>query len=68
MQYADVVRTLLPSIIPPSYKGSTVRYFYYVKCALIGEWLVMESGQSFAESLQDVTNTVGFCGNISYLF
>ncbi|KAI9100724.1 hypothetical protein K1719_024086 [Acacia pycnantha] len=51
-----VVRTLLPSIIPPSYKGSTVRYFYYVKSALVGEWLVLENGQSFAESVQDVTN------------
>ncbi|XP_028787269.1 uncharacterized protein LOC114743243 [Neltuma alba] len=51
-----VVRMLLPSIIPPSYKGSTVRYFYYVRSALMGEWLVMENGQSFAESVQDVTN------------
>ncbi|XP_028787333.1 uncharacterized protein LOC114743299 [Neltuma alba] len=57
-QKRDVVRMLLPSIVPPSYKGSTVRYFYYVKSALMGEWLVMENGQSFAESVQDVTNMV----------
>ncbi|KAF7844967.1 Rgp1 protein [Senna tora] len=51
-----VVRTLLPGIIPPSYKGSTIRYLYYVKSTLTGEWLTLDNGQSRAESLKDVNN------------
>ncbi|XP_027335920.1 uncharacterized protein LOC113849892 isoform X2 [Abrus precatorius] len=51
-----VVRTLLPSIIPPSYKGSNIRYLYYVKSTLTGGWLIFENGQSRAESKNDVPN------------
>ncbi|TKY68828.1 RAB6A-GEF complex partner protein 2 [Spatholobus suberectus] len=51
-----VVRTLLPSIIPPSYKGSNIRYLYYVKSALTGGWIIFENGQSRAESRNDVTD------------
>ncbi|KAK6933692.1 Reduced growth phenotype protein 1 [Dillenia turbinata] len=38
-----IVRTVLPDVIPPSYKGSTVRYLYYVRSTLIGRWLVLEN-------------------------
>lgn len=60
MLIADVVRTLLPNIIPPSYKGSNIRYLYYVKSALTGGWLILENGQSRAESINDVKDLVGF--------
>ncbi|ESW06351.1 hypothetical protein PHAVU_010G040700 [Phaseolus vulgaris] len=51
-----VVRTKLPSIIPPSYKGSNIRYLYYIKSAITGGWIIFENGQSHAESKNDVTN------------
>ncbi|KHN46332.1 hypothetical protein glysoja_048095 [Glycine soja] len=51
-----VVRTQLPSIIPPSYKGSNIRYLYYIKSALTGGWIIYENGQSRLESKNDVTD------------
>ncbi|XP_065877790.1 uncharacterized protein [Euphorbia lathyris] len=48
-----VVRTLLPSIIPPSYRGSAIRYLYYVKGTLFGRWLLLENGMSDRESSKD---------------
>ncbi|XP_022155720.1 uncharacterized protein LOC111022779 [Momordica charantia] len=48
-----VVRTTLPSRIPPSYKGATIRYMYYVKSTLQGRWLIQENGRSHKESLKD---------------
>ncbi|XP_023514696.1 uncharacterized protein LOC111778917 [Cucurbita pepo subsp. pepo] len=48
-----VVRTTLPSRIPPSYKGATIRYMYYVKSTLLGRWLIQENGRSRKESLKD---------------
>ncbi|KAG7013397.1 hypothetical protein SDJN02_23563 [Cucurbita argyrosperma subsp. argyrosperma] len=47
------VRTTLPSRIPPSYKGATIRYMYYVKSTLLGRWLTQENGRSHKESLKD---------------
>ncbi|KAM7511783.1 hypothetical protein LguiB_010658 [Lonicera macranthoides] len=42
-----VVRTLLPSIIPPSYRGAAIRYLYYVRSTLSGQYLIiLENGQS----------------------
>lgn len=55
-----VVRTMLPSIIPPSYKGSNIRYLYYVRSAITGGWLILENGQSRTEPTNDVTDLVGF--------
>lgn len=66
MFIADVVRTLLPNIIPPSYKGSNIRYLYSVKSAVTGGWLILENGQSRAESTNDVTNLVGFAMTMIY--
>lgn len=60
MLFADVVRTVLPTIIPPSYKGATVRYFYYVKSTFSGQWLILENGHSNRESVKDLTELVGF--------
>ncbi|XP_058743379.1 uncharacterized protein LOC131616143 [Vicia villosa] len=51
-----VVRTMLPSIIPPSYKGSNIRYLYYVRSAITGGWLILENGQSRSEPTKDVTD------------
>ncbi|KAB8653880.1 hypothetical protein FH972_026175 [Carpinus fangiana] len=50
-----VVRTVLPDIIPPSYKGATIRYFYHVKTTFFGQWLVLENGHSHRESVKDRT-------------
>ncbi|XP_042508005.1 uncharacterized protein LOC122084054 [Macadamia integrifolia] len=41
-----IVRTELPNIIPPSYRGATVRYLYYVRTTLSGQWLILENGHS----------------------
>ena len=60
MVSADVVRTVLPNVIPPSYKGATIRYFYYVKSTLSGQWLILENGHSHRESVKGFTALVGF--------
>ncbi|XP_057507011.1 uncharacterized protein LOC130790116 isoform X2 [Actinidia eriantha] len=49
-----LVRTLLPSIIPPSYRGATIRYLYYIRCMLSGQYLILENGHSHGESNSDV--------------
>ncbi|XP_043817600.1 uncharacterized protein LOC110625572 isoform X2 [Manihot esculenta] len=49
-----VVRTVLPSIIPPSYRGATIRYIYYVKSTLSGRRLILENGHSHMESSKDL--------------
>ncbi|RVW45471.1 hypothetical protein CK203_079752 [Vitis vinifera] len=54
MFFAYVARTELPSIVPPSYRGATIRYFYYVRCTLSGRWLVLENGHSPRESRKDL--------------
>lgn len=64
MLCVDVVRTLLPSIIPPSYRGATIRYLYYARCSLSGQYLALENGQFPGESIQDLTQLVSlsvFC-------
>ncbi|XVE92903.1 hypothetical protein REPUB_Repub01dG0143700 [Reevesia pubescens] len=50
-----VVRAALPSIIPPSYKGATIRYLYYIKSTLSVRWLILENGHSSEESVKDLT-------------
>ncbi|KAK9676459.1 hypothetical protein RND81_11G078800 [Saponaria officinalis] len=50
-----VVRTVLPSSIPPSYRGTTIRYFYYVRSALSGQWLILENGHSNRDVVQNIT-------------
>ncbi|PWA92686.1 Reduced growth phenotype protein 1 [Artemisia annua] len=39
-----ILRMNLPTIIPPSYRGSTVRYLYHVKSELSGKYINMEDG------------------------
>ncbi|KAI3985875.1 hypothetical protein MKX01_026661 [Papaver californicum] len=39
-----IFRTELPNNIPPSYRGTTIRYFYYVRTTLSGRLLALESG------------------------
>lgn len=58
MQSTDVVRTVLPSIIPPSYRGATIRYIYYVKSTLSGRRLILENGHSHMESSKDLIELV----------
>ncbi|KAB1999312.1 hypothetical protein ERO13_D12G137700v2 [Gossypium hirsutum] len=50
-----VVRAMLPSVIPPSYKGTTIRYLYYIKSTMSVPWLLMENGHSSKESVKDLT-------------
>ncbi|XWS54333.1 hypothetical protein CRYUN_Cryun10bG0080900 [Craigia yunnanensis] len=49
------VRAVLPSIIPPSYKGATIRYLYYIKSTLSVRWLILENGHSSEESVKVLT-------------
>ncbi|KAJ4822815.1 hypothetical protein Tsubulata_015817 [Turnera subulata] len=49
-----VVRAVLPSIIPPSYRGATIRYLYYVKSTLSGRWLILENSHSRGEASKDL--------------
>lgn len=49
-----IVRTELPKVIPPSYRGTTIRYLYYARVALRGRWLVLENGHSHRETSNDV--------------
>lgn len=51
---------MLPSIIPPSYKGVTIRYLYYVRSAIYGQWLRLEDAYSRGESVKDISELVGF--------
>ncbi|KAI7979505.1 hypothetical protein LOK49_Contig319G00008 [Camellia lanceoleosa] len=52
------LRTLLPSIIPPSYRGATIRYLYYVGCTLSGQDLILENGNSHGELSRDFAELV----------
>ncbi|KAL3353829.1 hypothetical protein AABB24_018481 [Solanum stoloniferum] len=49
-----MVRTILPSTIPPSYRGATIRYLYYVRSILSGQYLIMENGHFSEESIRDL--------------
>ncbi|KAL8030985.1 hypothetical protein ABFX02_14G321800 [Erythranthe guttata] len=48
-----VVRALLPDSIPPSYRGTTIRYLYYCRATLSGQFLILEKGHSLGESVQE---------------
>ncbi|KAL9244232.1 hypothetical protein vseg_018033 [Gypsophila vaccaria] len=50
-----VVQTVLPSSIPPSYRGTTIRYFYYVRTALSGQWLILENGHTSRDVVHNIT-------------
>ncbi|XP_020579400.1 uncharacterized protein LOC110024027 [Phalaenopsis equestris] len=39
-----MIRVQLPMILPPSYRGTSIRYFYYVRSTISGRWLVLENG------------------------
>ncbi|KHG02859.1 Putative methylthiotransferase [Gossypium arboreum] len=60
-----VVRAMLPSVIPPSYKGTTIRYLYYIKSTMSVPWLLLENGHSSKENLVELsgnkaTSDLGF--------
>ncbi|KAH0920841.1 hypothetical protein HID58_020859 [Brassica napus] len=48
-----MVRAILPPIIPPSYKGATLRYHYYIKSTLSGRLMVLENSQFYKESTKE---------------
>nr|CAB3486120.1 unnamed protein product [Digitaria exilis] len=39
-----IVRVELPKILPPSYRGISIRYFYYVRSVLSGRSVVLHNG------------------------
>lgn len=68
--FAVMVRTILPSTIPPSYRGATIRYLYYVRSILSGQYLIMENGHFSEESIRDLAELVSsllFC-YLSFIF
>lgn len=50
-----VVRTLLPATLPPSYRGATLRYMYYVRSTLSGKYINLENGHTREESIHDLS-------------
>eukprot|EP00262_Sarcandra_glabra_P019402 TRINITY_DN7301_c0_g1_i1.p1 TRINITY_DN7301_c0_g1~~TRINITY_DN7301_c0_g1_i1.p1 ORF type:complete len:557 (+),score=100.89 TRINITY_DN7301_c0_g1_i1:71-1741(+) len=49
-----IVRAELPKIIPPSYRGTTIRYLYYVRSTVSGRCLVLDNGHYNRESFDDI--------------
>ncbi|XP_068656499.1 uncharacterized protein [Aristolochia californica] len=47
-------RMELPKNIPPSYRGSTVRYLYYARSTLLGHWLALGNDHPNREPLKDL--------------
>lgn len=69
--FAVMVRTILPSTIPPSYRGATIRYLYYVRSILSGQYLMMENGHFREESIRDLDELVSsllFCSSFIYTY
>jgi len=59
-----MVRATLPPIIPPSYKGATLRYHYYIKSTLSGRLMALENSQFYKESTKEfieVVSLLDFC-------
>ncbi|KAL8467262.1 hypothetical protein ACS0TY_036111 [Phlomoides rotata] len=50
-----VVRILLPTTIPPSYRGTTIRYLYYCRTMLSGQFLILENERFLGESIQEIS-------------
>ncbi|XP_074570871.1 uncharacterized protein LOC141827506 [Curcuma longa] len=48
-----VVRIELPQILPPSYRGVSIRYIYYVRVAISGRWLGRENNDHSVGSTYD---------------
>ncbi|CAN6241339.1 unnamed protein product [Urochloa humidicola] len=40
-----IVRVELPKVLPPSYRGISIRYFYYVRSTLFGRSVVLGNGE-----------------------
>ncbi|KAK0596077.1 hypothetical protein LWI29_012597 [Acer saccharum] len=53
-----IVRAMLPSILPPSYKGTTIRYLYYIRSTLSAKWLILDNGHTHWKSIKDPTEVV----------
>lgn len=51
-----ILRMSLPTIIPPSYRGSTVRYLYHVKSEMSGKYLNMNDGHPHGGSTQKLSD------------
>lgn len=51
-----VLRMNLPTIIPPSYRGSTVRYLYHVKSQMSGKYIKADDGNPLGGSTQRLSD------------
>ena len=67
MLYPDILRMNLPTIIPPSYRGSTVRYLYHVKSELSGKYINMEDGLPPGGSTQKFSDIVRLFNSSSFV-
>uniref|UniRef100_A0A0D9WS60 Uncharacterized protein n=1 Tax=Leersia perrieri TaxID=77586 RepID=A0A0D9WS60_9ORYZ len=50
-----IVRVELPKILPPSYRGTSIRYIYYVRSTLFGRSIVLGNGD---QNIAPVNTTV----------
>ena len=55
-----MIRAELPRALPPSYRGTTIRYMYYVKATISGRRLALENGHphSHTPSNKDLVQLV----------
>ncbi|PKA62422.1 hypothetical protein AXF42_Ash009308 [Apostasia shenzhenica] len=49
-----MVRVELPRILPPSYKGTSIRYFYYIRSMIYGRWLCLDNDHHDKRSVNDL--------------
>lgn len=53
-----MVRAILPEILPPSYKGATLRYHYFIKSTLSGRFMASENSQFYEDPTKDFIEVV----------
>lgn len=49
-----VLRAELPKILPPSYRGVSIRYIYYVRSTISGRWFVLDNNDGSGVSTDDL--------------
>ena len=58
--HTDVLRAELPKILPPSYRGVSIRYIYYVRSTISGRWFVLDNNDGSGVSTDDLIQVVSF--------
>ncbi|EFJ38360.1 hypothetical protein SELMODRAFT_73467 [Selaginella moellendorffii] len=49
-QKRDLVRTVLPKLLPPSFRGTAVRYFYHLTATIRWKFVATENGSSSVQA------------------